>query len=110
MLQKAARLTKKQFDEYFKTGKRWHFPHATIVYTPYSTFHGSVVVGKKLTKKAVLRNTLRRRVYATLQQAHKTTGTTGVFIVLLKPSYVTLPRKAANEEIKQNIATVIKKT
>lgn len=110
MFKKSERLTKRQFDTYFKSGKRFHFPHCTIVHSPLEALHVSVVAGKKLSKRAVKRNLFRRRVYALLRTGLKKDSVSGVFIVLLKPTYATLPRKTAAEEIKQNIAAVIKKT
>ena len=110
MLAKSARLSKKQFDEYFKTGKRFHFTHCTIIYTPLSSLHGSIVVGKKVSKKAVTRNTIRRRVYAQLRSVCDTNATTGVFIIIIKPAYTQLSRKAALVDISAHIAEVIKKT
>lgn len=110
MLKKSERLTKKQFETYFKTGKRFHYPHATIVYTSSDSLHCSVVVSKKHLKQAVKRNTLRRRVYGLLYRLIKAQGKTGVFIILMKPTFMSLPRKAAAEEISSYIATLLKKT
>jgi len=110
MLAKSQRLSKKQFDEYFKTGKRFHFTHCTIIHTPLPTLHGSVVVGKKVSKKAVARNTIRRRVYAQIRSVCATRDATGVFIVIVKPAYTQLSRKAALADINAHIADVIKKT
>ena len=110
MLAKSQRLTKKQFDEYFKTGKRFHFTHCTIIYAPLSTLHGSVVVGKKVSKKAVTRNTIRRRVYAQLRSVCMSCGTSGVFIIIIKPAYKQLSRKVALADVSGHIAEVIKKT
>jgi ribonuclease P protein component len=110
MLAKNQRLSKKQFDEYFKSGKRFHFTHCTIIYTPLSTLHGSVVVGKKVSKKAVTRNTIRRRVYAQIRSVCSSTNATGVFIVIIKPAYIQLNRKAALADISAHIASVVKKT
>jgi len=110
MLAKNQRLSKKQFDGYFKTGKRFHFTHCTIIYTPLSTLHGSVVVGKKVSKKAFTRNTIRRRVYAQLRSVCMAHSATGVFIVIIKPAYSSLARKAALADINEHIASVIKKT
>jgi len=110
MLAKRNRLSKRQFDAFFAKGKRFHFPHCTIIYTPHPEFHGSVVVGKKVTKRAVKRNTIRRRVYAQLYQQLKTNNQVGVFIVIVKPSYLTLTRGQAAATIADNIATVKKST
>lgn len=110
MLSKQNRLTKKQFDEYFKTGKRFHFTHCTIIYAPCPTLHGSVVVGKKVAKRAVDRNKFRRRVYDQMRRLLAQADVTGVFIVIPKPAFKSLARKAALADIQSHIATVLKKT
>ena len=110
MLAKSARLSVAEFDQYFKTGKRFHFTHCTIIYSPLDTLHGSVVVGKKVSKKAVTRNTIRRRVYAQLRTVCDAHTKTGVFIIIIKPAYTSLSRKAALMDINKHIAEVIKKT
>lgn len=110
MLKKTERLTTRQFAEFFKMGKRHQFSHCTIIYTPYQTLHASVVVSKKVAKQAVKRNTLRRRVYAQLYQHLKRAEKTGVYIVILKPTFSTLTRASAAEQITTSIATVLKNT
>ena len=110
MLSKASRLTTKQFDQYFKVGKRFHFTHCTIIYSPLDQVPGSVVVGKKVSKKAVTRNAIRRRVYAQLRLGIEKYSATGVFIIIIKPAYTDLLRKAALADIAAHIAQVIKKT
>lgn len=110
MLAKSARLSKKQFDQYFATGKRFHGEYCTIIYSPQDTLHGSVVVGKKVSKKAVVRNKIRRRIYAQLRNMCEQHGVTGVFIIIVKPTYLSLTRKQALVEISHHIAQVIKKT
>jgi len=110
MLAKSARLSVAQFDQYFKTGKRFHFTHCTIIYSPLHKLHGSVVVGKKVSKKAVTRNKIRRRVYAQLRTVCDAQSATGVFIIIIKPAYISLSRQAALLDINQHIAEVIKKT
>lgn len=90
MLKKKERLTKKEFDRFFSSGKRIHSPLFTLLYTPDESFHGAVVVGKKIHKKAVDRNRLRRRLYSALYKEVKDTDTKGVFIVLTKPGAVGL--------------------
>lgn len=110
MLKKTERLSKKEFSEYFKQGKRFQFPELTIIYTPASTLHASVVVSKKVAKQAVKRNLLRRRVYATLRQTMKSAEQTGVFIVVVKPGLTAFSRKSAGEVVRKNIASVLEKT
>ena len=104
MLKKTHRLTQKQFDTFFALGKRKHFKHLTIITHPHDTFLAAVVAGKKVSKSAVRRNTLRRRVYARLAHSLSEQSLTGVYIVLLKPSYNSLSRAAADEFLAESIA------
>lgn len=103
MFKKAERLQVAEFDTYFKTGRRHHTPHATFIIAPADEKKVSVVVGKKVSKKAVKRNLLRRRVYAQLRQELPETFH-GACIVLIKPSFATLPRKTAQAYITSVVA------
>jgi ribonuclease P protein component len=102
MFKKAHRLTTKEFNQFFKAGKKHHSPHLTVITHPYPTLKVAVVVGKKVSKTAVKRNLFKRRILAQLTTllANKT----GVFIVLVKPSFATLPRKTARTEVESAVA------
>ncbi len=89
MLAKKERLNRTAFDRFFVSGKRYNSPYFQLIYTPYKNFHGSVVVGKKVYKKAVLRNRLRRQVYGVLYR-NKTTLKIGVYICIAKPASTSL--------------------
>jgi ribonuclease P protein component len=94
MLAKKERLSRDAFNRFFSVGKRLHSPSFTLVYAPHTTFHGAVVVSKKVASRAVKRNILRRRVYSLLY-THKEHGATGVYIVILRktpqiPTHATL--------------------
>lgn len=86
MLKKNRRLTTAEFDRYFSKGRRYHSPNLTLVYTYTGNFHGSVVVGKKVYKKAVDRNKLRRQLYQIIYRWQKSGNPKGVYIVLTKPT------------------------
>lgn len=103
MLRKKERLTKKEFDRFFSSGRRHHSPILTLVHTPQSEFHGAVVVGKKVYKKAVDRNRLRRRLYNILYKLSKERSLNGVFIILTKPAAA----KASFTELKDSIQSLI---
>jgi ribonuclease P protein component len=107
MLKRSQRIQRADFATFFKQGRRFHSDHATVVFTPYPTFHASVVVSKKVSKSAVTRNTFRRRVYAKLA-AQSTQKQTGVFVVVLKPSFATLTKKESHEEISRLIVKITK--
>jgi len=86
MLKKKERLTKKEFDRFFSSGRRLHSPLFTLIYSQDANFHGAVVVGKKVFKHAVDRNRLRRRLYNILYRLSRESERSGVYIVLTKPA------------------------
>lgn len=98
MLKKNERLTRKDFDRFFSVGKRLHSPLAQLIYTESDTFHASAVVGKKVAKKAVDRNSLRRRLYAVLYAQKKVTPHR-TYILIAKPPLKHASRKEAREAI-----------
>ena len=108
MFKKSERLSRSEFSEYFKVGRRHHFKHYTIITTPLPTLKVSVVVGKKVAKAASKRNTFKRRVYAVLRKVLLSNEYKGVMIVMLKPTYSSLPRKVAEDFLNQSIAQVLK--
>jgi ribonuclease P protein component len=95
MLRKTQRLTKEEFDRCFAAGKRIHSPIAQLIYTPSERFHGAAVVGKKVYKRAVDRNTLRRRLYAILYARYKDSLHPMTIILIAKPPLAQLTRKEA---------------
>ena len=108
MFKKTQRLSKPEFDVVFRSGKRHHSPVFTIITKPSDTTKVSVVVGKKVAKSAVRRNTLRRRIYALLREVVPQTKQT--YIVIAKPKLNTLSRKQAQQVFMEAIAEVSKKT
>ena len=108
MFKKAQRLNKSEFSEFFKSGRKHNFPEATIITTPHPTWKVSVVVGKKVAKSAVRRNTIRRRINAQLRKLTDSIEEAKVLIVVVKPRYNSLTKKAADEFMTASIAQVIK--
>lgn len=102
MLKKKERLTKKEFDRFFSSGRRLHSPFFTLVHTKDVPFHGSVVVGKKIFKRAVSRNQLRRRLYNILYRLSREKHLEGVYIVLTRPPAA----KASFEELKSAVEEI----
>jgi ribonuclease P protein component len=92
MLPKSQRLSRRAFEGYFRSGRRYHSDTLTVVYTPHTTFKAAVVVAKKVAKQAHERNTIRRRLYTALAHFKKNSQTTGVYIVLTKPAVADLTR------------------
>lgn len=85
MLKRKQRLSKRQFDTFFRTGKRLHTPLFQVIYAKTEDFHGAAVVGKKVHKRAVDRNRLRRRVYNILYRLSQDRDLKGVYIIIAKP-------------------------
>lgn len=106
MLKKEQRVSRVDFLSFLKTGKRFHSTHLTLIYSPSPTFHGSVVVSKKVSKLAVTRNALRRRIYAQMQQLKDTSP--GIYIVMVKPGFERETRLQALQEIKALIGRMVK--
>ena len=106
MLKKTNRLSRKEFETHFKTGKRFTTPHLQLIHSPAPTFSAVVVVGKKVAKKAVIRNKIRRQVYGVVYRTYATKQQNGVFIVITKPSVNSLSRRALLTEMHQLLGLV----
>lgn len=106
MFKKSERLSRFEFTHFFGVGAKKHFKHLTVITSPSPSLKVAVVVGKRVAKSAVKRNTIKRRIYAALRRSIGTPKK--VFIVVVKPSFSTLPRKAAEMEINEMIAQVLK--
>ena len=94
------RLGRADFTQYFKTERRFQTPALTLVYSPGVAFGVSAVVGKKVSKLAVGRNRIRRRIYAAMRRSFtERSVTTGVYIVVAKPGAATYTREALEREL-----------
>ena len=94
------RLSRSDFTQYFKMGRRYQTPVLTLVYFPAVPFGVSAVVGKKVAKLAVGRNRVRRRIYAAMRESFTVAGiTTGVYIVIAKPGADGATRAAVAAEV-----------
>lgn len=108
MLRKKERLKRKEFDRFFSTGTRYHSSALQVVYTPHNSFHASVVVPKKIVRKAVQRNKLRRRIYDILRNLNKEHGFVGTFIVLVKPKAVLLQYDMLKRDVRMLVGRCMK--
>lgn len=100
MLSKKERLSRIEFSRFFSVGRRFHTPLFTLVYAPHTELLASVVVPKKVSQKAVVRNRIRRRIYAIVRQFRKESKTRGVFIFLTKPTVVDVPHTVLTSEVR----------
>lgn len=103
MLKKKQRLSRSEFTNLLKRGKRLHGDHFSLLYTPAEETKCGLVVSKKIAKKAVERNKLRRKIYAVFGE--NLTVLPHLHCVLLtRPAITTL----SHEELKREIETLIK--
>ena len=86
MLAKKERLNRVQFNTAFSSGKRLHVAYMQVIVSPSPSFHGSIVVPKKVYKRAVDRNKLRRQLYAVLYEYSKSCQLHKTVIVVVKPA------------------------
>ena len=108
MLPKRHRLSVAAFNQFFKRGRRRHGTYLTVVYTPHDSFAGAVVVGKKVYRRAVDRNRLRRQLYPVLREFFTATNTTGVYQCLVKPAAAQVPIATVRAELATLLAQVSK--
>ena len=107
MLKKRERLTKQAFDTSFKTGRRHHSTFLQIIHDKNdSAFHGAVVVGKKVYKRAVDRNRLRRQLYGILYRTHQEQTLSGTYILIAKPPIKNTPRKQISEIVRHLVTKI----
>jgi len=107
MLSKTHRLTKEQFDAYFKMGKRRHSPHLQLITHKEEVFHGAAVVGKKVFKQAVKRNAMRRTLYGVLYRYYQKHPVKGAYILVAKPTASSQSRKALLTEAKNLLEQMV---
>lgn len=109
MLKKTQRLTTAQFNEYFKSGKVVNSDCFQLRYSPSPSFHAAMVVGKKVSKKAVDRNRLRRAMYNRFYQHKQREQLSGVFICVAKPAARSLSKLELTQAINEIIGLALKK-
>ena len=104
MLKKKERLNKKDFNRFFSSGRKYHSTNLQIIFTVTEDFHGAVVVGKKVYKKAVSRNRLRRQLYNILYRYSREHELKGVYIIITKPT----ARDLAYIDLKSEFENILK--
>ena len=106
MFKKSERLNRTAFTEYFKIGRRYHTDDFTLVHSPAPVRAVAVVVGKKVLKSAVDRNTLRRRVYGATRLLLE--DKTGVYLIIAKPSAKNITQAQVTPAITTLLASTLK--
>ena len=107
MLKKSHRLTRAAFMDCFTRGKRTHSQYSTGISSPADVFMCAVVVGKKVSKKAVTRNKLRRSAYGVIERLVKECSMTGRYIFILKPGVVGISRAALQSAFEAEFGRVL---
>lgn len=108
MLAKAHRVTRPEFSAAYAVGTRRHTPLLTVIKVPGSTFKATVVVSKKVAKKAHDRNRLRRRLYAVLESLQDADQVVGTVLVHAKPALAGLTKRQFFTEVPLQIAEILK--
>lgn len=104
MLKRKERLTRAQFDRSFSIGKRLHSPTLQLIIDSSTPFHGSVVVGKKVLKSAVMRNQARRSIYGHLYAWSRAHVPHATLIVIAKPLFAKLSKRERREALDELLA------
>ncbi len=86
MLKKKNRLSAAEFEMVFSIGRRIHTENVQLLYTPSSVYKAAVVVPKKICKKAVDRNLVRRKTYHLLRE--QSDNSTGNYIYIIKKPFL----------------------
>ena len=101
MLSKKQRIPRELFTELLLRSKYANSEHFSLRYRTNTdkTARFGVSVSKKVSKSAVTRNTIRRRVYSTLRSI-LSSFPPGLFLFVAKPKTQTLKIEKLLEEIK----------
>ena len=110
MLKKIHKISQKEFQPLLKTGKYNQNQFFTLVsgVLPEKTlnnkgFKCAVVTSKQVSKKAIERNRVRRRIYSIMQKNQNSLKNNGFYIFLTKKTAV----KAEFSEIEQAINSIL---
>ena len=92
MVKKKQKLSRNDFSSLLKQGKRVHGSLFSLTYSKAQNVKVGVVVSKKVARKAVERNLLRRRVYAVLEKKIQDGVLSNVHLAVLPVLCAVLPR------------------
>ena len=84
MLSKNKRISRKLFKENISKKRYFNSKHFSIQVTPLNTARFAVSVSKKISKKAVARNKIRRRVYAMIKKLIPKIEP-GLYLIIARP-------------------------
>ena len=103
MLAKKNRLTTKKFQEVFKKGEVIHTPlfMGRKMFSVDKNSHFAVVVSKKIARRAVDRNKMRRRVYAEIENILPNISPPIQMIIFLKKEVANLTKKDFRKQLQK---------
>ncbi|KKS83227.1 MAG: Ribonuclease P protein component [Parcubacteria group bacterium GW2011_GWA2_43_11] len=105
MLKKKQRLSRAEFTNLLKQGRRLHSPYFSLLYMSAAETKCGLVVGKKIAKKATMRNKVRRQIYAIFGENLASLGK--IYCVLLtRPNITSLSYLELKTEIEKAIKTI----
>jgi ribonuclease P protein component len=109
MLHKTERMNRTQFSAFFASGRRVHGSYTTLLISSSDRFSCSVVVSKKVAKKAHDRNRIKRRLYAIIKTLETERQLIGGFIILAKPAIARLTKREFGEFLMAEIGRGVTK-
>ncbi len=105
MIAQENRIARAEFMNYLR-GKRHAGVAFTVTVSPAPSLKVSVVVSKKVAKRAVDRNRLRRRAYGVIERWVQLSQFVGVVIVQYKPGALRLSRLTLQTELESLLAQI----
>ncbi len=103
MLSLQHRIPRKDFGPLLKSRIFAHSPHFSLRFADSTGVRVAVSVSKKVSKSAVVRNTIRRRMYALVRDVVPTMRP-GLFLFIAKPKAETVK----GEALKAELSTLLK--
>ncbi len=111
MLKRTHRLRKNSdFQRLYKTGRRFATPNLAIYYLPSHMDYSQVgfVVSKKVSKSAVVRNSLRRRASAVTEELYPKLIKPTKIVILIRRDFSAIKPTKIKAEIIKLIGTLAK--
>jgi ribonuclease P protein component len=109
MLKKKERLTREDFNRFFSMGRRTHSPALQVIFSSHTQLHVSVVVSKKIAKRAVKRNRIRRRIYDIVRNYSREREMQGVFIFLVKQPILEMEYGEIRNQVRTHMDEIVRK-
>ncbi len=110
MLKKLYRLDKKEFTTAFQKGRSFNLPHFVLKYkaSPYPYARLGVSCGLRVSKKATIRNRMKRRIMEAFRQ-RADAFLRGDYIIIVKPGTEKEPFATMKDELIQSLISLNEK-